>query len=223
MAPAPVWEWTIESFRSTAASGEPMPAGVAISAVSASFALGLLAKALTVSSRRKDFTGDALRVQKLADSAKAESKRMLQYAEEDMAAFNAYMTSVRLPRATDREREDRKQAFDAAVRKAIETPMAAARAAASGINLCADAAGLVHTHVAADLGAAATLLSGALRVFLLCADSNMQQLAPDPSAYRSLMSGRLELESKAFRQANSALEHVTAKIESAARKQERKS
>lgn len=216
MAPAPVWESTLENFRTAAAGSGPMPAGVAISAASASFALGLLAKVLKVTSRRKDFAGDALKVEKLADSAKVASKRMLQYAEEDMAAFNAYMASARLPRATDQEREDRKQAIDAAVRLALETPMAAARAAASGINLCVDAAELVHTHVVADLGAAATLLSGALRVFLLCADSNMHQLAPDPSAYRSLMSGRLELESKAFQQADSVLQHVTASIRAAA-------
>lgn len=218
---APVSESTLESFRSAAASGESMPAGVAISAVSASFALGLLAKALTVSGWRKGFAGDALRVKKLADSAKAESKRMLQYAEEDMAAFNAYMTSVRLPRATDREREDRKQAIDAAVRLAIETPMAAARAAASGISLCADAVELVNPFLAADLATAAALLSGALRVFLLCANSNLQLLAPDPTVYGSLMDDRLELESKALREADSVLKHATASIEAAAQ-QERK-
>lgn len=222
MAPAPVWESTLENFRSAAASGESVPAGVAISAVSASFALALLAKVLKVTSRRKDFAADVSKIEQLADSARAESKRMLQFAEEDMAAFNAYMASVRLPQATDRERDERKKALDAAVRKTIETPMTAARAVASGIGLCAEATTMVHTFVAADLGTTAALLSGALRVFLLCADSNLRQLASDPSLYRGLVAGRQELENKAFRQADSVLKHVTAAIEAAAPREDRK-
>ena len=71
MAPAPVWESTLENFRSAAASGESVPAGVAVSAVSASLALGLLAKVLKVSGRRKDFAGDLAKLERLADSARA--------------------------------------------------------------------------------------------------------------------------------------------------------
>lgn len=215
MGPAPVWESTLENFRSAAASGEPVPAGVAISAVSASFALGLVAKVLKIASRRKDFAGDISKAEKLAHLAQSQSKRMLHYADEDMAAFSAYMASARLAQATAREREDRQRALNSAVRKAIEIPVEAARAAASGIELCAEAAGLVHTLVAADLGAAAALLSGALRVFLMCADSNLKLLASDPSAYRDLIAGRPEFELNAFRRAQSVLRHVTTAIEAA--------
>ena len=222
MAPAPVWESTLEGFRSAAASGESLPAGVAVSAASASFALGLLAKVLKVSGRRKDFAGDPSEIEKLGKSAGAESRRMMQFAEEDMAAFNAYMASTRLPQATDREREDRKRAVDSAIRKAIETPLSAARAAAAGIGLCADATSLVHTNVIADLGAAASLLAAALRVFLLCADSNIGQLAPDASLYRNGMTGRQEWEGRGFRQADTLLRQAAATIEAAAARQEKK-
>jgi glutamate formiminotransferase/formiminotetrahydrofolate cyclodeaminase len=215
MMSSPVWESTLEQFRSAAESSEPIPAGVAVGATSASFALGLLAKVLKVTGRKKGFSGDLSRIEKLADSARAESKHMMQLAEDDMAAFNDYMISARLPQTTDREREERKRAVNASVRKAIETPLAAARAAASGISLCADGLDMVHPVVAADLGAAAALLSAALRVFLLCADSNIRQLAPDPSAYRDALPGRSELESRAFGQADSALRRVASIIEGA--------
>ncbi len=213
MMSSPVWESTLEQFRSAAASSEPIPAGVAVAATSASFALGLLAKVLKVTGRKKGFSGDPAKIERLAESARAESKHMMQLAEDDMAAFNDYMISARLPQTTDREREERKRAVDASVRKAIETPVAAARAAASGISLCADAVDTVHAIVAADLGAAASLLAGALRVFLLCADSNIRQLAPDPYAYRDVLPDRAEWETGAFQQADSVLKHVSAIIE----------
>ncbi len=61
-------------------------------------------------------------------------------------------------------------------RKRIEIPMNAARAAAAGLDLCAEAAGVVRGAVAADLGAAAALLCAAVRAILLCVDSNAGQL-----------------------------------------------
>lgn len=213
---SPVWESTLEQFRSAATSSEPIPAGVAVAATSASFALGLLAKVLKVTGRKKGFSGDLAKVEKLAESARAESKHMMQLAEDDMAAFNDYMISARLPQGTDREREERNRAVNALVSKAIETPVAAARSAVSGISLCAEAVDMVHAIVAADLGAAASLLAGALRVFLLCADSNIRQLAPDPSAYRDVIPGRAEWESRAFGQADSVLRQVSAIIEGVA-------
>jgi len=222
MAPIPNSEPTLESFRSAVASGESAPAGVAISAVSASLALGLLAKVVTIASRRKDFAGDLSKAANLADAAQSQSKRMLQYADEDVATFSAYMASVRLPQTTARERETRRRALDLAIRKAIETPMEAARAAASGIELCAEAAELVHTLVAADLGTAAVLLSSALRIFLMCADSNLKLLVSNPSEYRDLMAGRPGFEVDAFRKAQAVLRQVTTAIEVAGSKARRK-
>jgi formiminotetrahydrofolate cyclodeaminase len=220
--PTHVWDSTLENFRSATASGEPLPAGVSVSAVSASLAFGLLAKVLKVSARRKDFGGNVPKLEALLESARSESKRMMQFAEEDIAAFNAYMATARLPQASDTEREERKRAVDSAVRKAIEVPFAAARAAASGIALCGEAAGMVHAIVAADLGAATSLLASAMRVFLLCADSNIRQVAPDPSSYRDVIVGRFEWENKASRQAESVFRKVAAAIDAAGAKQGRK-
>ena len=216
--PAHIWDSTLENFRSAAASGEAMPAGAALSAASASLGLALLAKVLKVSGRRKDFTGNAAKLDSLIESARTESKRMMQFAEEDIAAFNAYMAATRLPQAADTEREAHKRAVDAALRKAIEGPLTAARAAASGIGLCGDAVCMVHAVVAADLGAATSLLASAMRVFLLCADSNLRQVATDPAAYRDLTAGRFDWETKAFRQAEAVMKQVTAMIEAAGAK-----
>ncbi|HVB87243.1 MAG TPA: cyclodeaminase/cyclohydrolase family protein [Candidatus Dormibacteraeota bacterium] len=211
---APIWESSLEQFRAAAASGDPTPAGVAVSAVSASFALGLLAKVLKVSARHKKFAGSAPKIDSLSDAARTEAKRMLQFAEEDVSAFNAYVASGRLPQASDREREERQRALNAAVRKAIEIPLAAARSAATALELCSEASGLTHAAVIADLGAATSLLSSAMRIFLLCADSNLRQLALDPQPFREMFAARADWELRANRYAESALKHVSSVINS---------
>jgi methenyltetrahydrofolate cyclohydrolase len=211
---APIWELSLEQFRAAAASGDPTPAGVAVSAVSASFALGLLAKVLKVSGRHKKFADSVPKINSLSDAARAEAKRMLQFAEEDIAAFNGYVASSRLPQTSDREREERQRAVNAAVRKAIEIPLAAARSAATGLELCSEASGLTHAAVIADLGAATSLLSSAMRIFLLCADSNLRQLALDPQPFREMFAARTDWENRANRHGESVLKHVASVINS---------
>lgn len=207
-------QWALESFRSAAASGEPAPAAVAIAAVSASFALGLLAKVAVVSSRHRQFAGYADKLSSLVEASTSESKQMLQIAEKDVAAFEAYMRSQRLPRSTDRERDARQRAVEQALREAIEIPIAAARAAAKGLDLCSAASAATHVAVLADLGSAASLLASALRIFLLCADSNIRQFAPDVAPFRAILAERSEWEPRAYRQADAVLQHVTAALNS---------
>jgi methenyltetrahydrofolate cyclohydrolase len=206
----PVSDSTLEHFREAAASGHPTPAGVAVAAVSASFAFGLLGKALAVSGRKKALSDDHTKLEPLAAAARAESSRMLQLAAEDIAAFEAYLAATRLPHSNDRERLERRQALDSPLRQAIDLPLAAARSAAAGLQLCAEAVSVTHLAVLADVAAAITLMSGALRAFLLCAESNVRQLAPDTSPFRDLLANETDRQKCALRQAEEALERVAA-------------
>jgi formiminotetrahydrofolate cyclodeaminase len=85
----------------------------------------------------------------------------------------------------------------------MKTPLNGARSALSGLNLCVDAAELVHGAVAADLATAAILLEGAVRSMLLCVEVNLQEL-PDPEVKAECMG----IEEKALRQLASVLKQV---------------
>jgi formiminotetrahydrofolate cyclodeaminase len=161
-----IWDGTLASFRDQVGSGQPMPAGVSVAAVTASFGLGLLIKVLTISHQRSD----------LVEAARRESDRLARAAEEDIIAFNR------------REKAGM-----------IEVPMNAARAAAAGLDLCAEVADVIRGHIAADLGVAAILLSGAVRAMLLCVDFNKAPASPE----------RTELEQRAMRQAETVLDRIS--------------
>ncbi|HWF98179.1 MAG TPA: cyclodeaminase/cyclohydrolase family protein [Steroidobacteraceae bacterium] len=199
---------TLEQFRRGAASPHPMPAGVAIAAVSASFALGLVAKVLAVSARRNTLPQNTAGLEPVTAAAQAASQRMLQLAGADTAAFEAYLTAKRLPRATETERRARQEAIDVAVRHAIDLPLAAAQEAAAGLQLCSDGCRFVPPALAADVGVAATLLASALRSFLLCAQSNVRQLAPDAASYRERLAIETKRHEQALRQAEAVLGHA---------------
>lgn len=74
---------------------------------------------------------------------------------------------------------------------------------------------MTHLVVLADLATAVTLLSGALRAFLLCAQSNVSQLAPETSSHRELLAKETDHHKRALRQAEETLERVAAAFEAA--------
>jgi formiminotetrahydrofolate cyclodeaminase len=189
-----IWKATLESLRESVASAEPAPAGVSVSAVSATLGISLLQKVLEIVAKRKSFAGDRGRLASLRKAARNESERLTQCADEDVAAYRAYMEACRL-KTPD---------VETALRDVNETPLRAARSALSGLDLCADAAGIVNGAVAADLGTAAILLAGAVRAMLLSVDVNLQQ---HPNRETSVE--RREIEEKALRQLDSVLRQVT--------------
>jgi formiminotetrahydrofolate cyclodeaminase len=206
---------TLEHFRREAASPSPTPAGVAVAAVAAGFALGLVAKVLAVSGRRNTLPQNTARLEPLAAAAQAASQRLLQLANDDVAAFEAYLTARRLPHSTESERQARQQGIDSAVPRTIDAPLAAAQEAAAGLQLCSEVSAFTPPAVVADLGVVATLLAGALRGFLLCAEANVRQLAPDAASLRERVATETERHAPAFRIAEAVLERARTAVESA--------
>ena len=185
-----IWNHTLDGFREKAGGTDPVPASVAISAVTASLALALLAKVLAIAGRKRDLGA-------LLDSARAESDRLARLADEDIEAFNEYM-------------ECRREGRDltAAARKAIDVPMEAARSAVRGLELCVSAAGLVRGLTAADIGGAAALLFAAVQAMLLSVDFNVRAMRPAERFSDAIAGKRRELEIAALRYAD----EVTAAI-----------
>lgn len=212
--PASLWQLNLAEFRDTAASSDPSVAAVAVSAISAACALGLAVMVLEVIGKRKGFQGDRQRLDALADAAREEADRLARYADEDPAAYAAYIRSLRMSKNTEAERHDRERAIGAALRRATDVPLAAARTAVAGLNICAEAAGMAEGSVATDLGGAAFLLAGAVRAMLFSVDANLAALGE--SEYRDQVAAeREELEETAARQEKAVRKRVRGALPAA--------
>jgi methenyltetrahydrofolate cyclohydrolase len=108
----------------------------------------------------------------LAQTADREAERLRQLAHDDGAAYGAYM----------RARKQKSAHVQAALRQAIETPLAAARSALSGIDLCVAARSFTRGAIAADVCGAAVLLEGAVRAILLTIDTNLRAVEDEAFA-----------------------------------------
>lgn len=166
---------------------------MAAAALSASLALRVLKSVLGVVARKHD----SVRVRELIEAAQQAAERLVELAAEDGAAYAAYMQA----------RRERSEEEQAALRRAIETPMRVARAATNGINLCLETAGYTRGAIAADVAGAAALLAGAVRATLCSVDANLE-LLDDQAFLHAIAAERQMLEMHAIRQAEAVFATV---------------
>jgi formiminotetrahydrofolate cyclodeaminase len=179
---ASIWSDTLAEFRARAGGADPVPAGVSISAVTASLALALIAKVLEITGRKKGRESVAA----LLDATRRESSLLARLADDDIRAFNRYMDCVR-----------RKESTEAALHDAINIPMDAARSVIRGLGLCREASALCSTGLtAADLGSSASLLRGATQAMLLSVESNLTHLPANDPFRQEIVSGLPGLKSR---------------------------
>ncbi len=181
--PASIWPETLASFCDDVAGSNPAPAAVAASAVTAALGLSLLIKVLEIAGKRKSFVGDPRLLKTLITLARHEAEALRLAADHDIAAVRLYLES-RDP---------------AAARNAIEVPMRAARAAGAGLDLCAEGAtiqGVKQGLPAADLHAAAILLSAALRAILVSVEFNLRQLDSGETYREAIVAEKRALEER---------------------------
>lgn len=171
-----VWLSTLEDFDRQITKGDAVTGAVAVAAVSAACAVSVLRMVLEISSRKKDSEGHAERLRQLLDAAKIEAGHLRQAADDDRAAYAAYLEASRLPRGSESERAERHRAMQTALAHATEVPLGAVRSAVQAMELCAEAAEFVRGEVAADVGGAAALLNGAVQAILNSVDANLLRM-----------------------------------------------
>jgi len=212
--PTTLWDTGLAGFREAIASAAPTPGGGSVAAVSATLGLGLVIMALEISANRKD----ALQPEEnaaLVAQARGLMARMSGDADDDVSAFAGYMAALKLPKQTDEEKAVRREALQAATRRATEAPLAAARHMVEALRLAAKAGPLSHTHVVSDVGAGTGLLDGALKAVLFNVDVNLPSLS-DPALQTACRAERTALAAEGAALAAGVLATVAARLGGAA-------
>lgn len=200
-----LWDLSLKDFRSELGSSAPTPGGGSTAAVCGSFGLGLVVMALEISRPRAAPGAEGGNVEAsagegpdaLLERARTLEQRIETHADRDVRVFEEYMRALKLPRATDEEREARAQAMAVAARVAAEAPIAAGRDLLAALELGLQACPLVKRSVASDVLGGADLLLGALSALLRNVDINLSALS-DQSVREALRSDRHGLQTRAI-------------------------
>lgn len=187
-----VWDWGLAEFRDNVAADRPTPGGGSAAMVTATVGMGLVLMALRITARKDE---DGSRYAPLIESGTRLIAELGAHADADIAAFETYMTALRLPKETEDDKAARRRALDEAARIATEAPLNAAQSCLESLDLARQAVPLAGPHIVSDVAAGAILLHGALAAVLLNVDINLKSIK-DEAARAEYLASRRRLQQK---------------------------
>ena len=182
--PASYAQIALEDLLDAFASNEPVPGGGSAAALAGAVGASLL---IMVAGLPKTRTGAPEEAADLAEaSARLRPLRdtLASLVERDSAAYTAVLEAMRLPKATDADKEARRAAIEEAMRGAIDVPMDTMRACQQAVRGAVVVAQNGNPNASTDTGTAALLLMAGLRGAALNVDVNLKSLSDAAFAKR---------------------------------------
>lgn len=183
-----VWAQPLADFRAETATAKPTPGCGAAAAVTADIGLALVVKGLRISEAHGS---DPARLQVL-EAAEALLGRPGTFADDDMQAFDDYLSAARDGEADDKQ---------AAARQACAVPLALAHCCLEALELAVAAWPCTDAIVQSDAQAGAVLIHAGLSAALINVDADMTSLdAADAREQAGRTRQRLQTEGDALLQ-----------------------
>ena len=175
----PWMEMTVRDFQAALASSSPTPGGgtAAAIALGQASALTVMVADLTLGNEKwKD--GWEISERAMLLGVKIMSKSGI-LADEDSDAFDEVMSSFKLPRETEQDKSQRKEAIKSATLKATEVPFETAELSLQLLQLLPELAMKGNTNAVSDVGVAGLLASAACKGALFNVNINLSGLSED--------------------------------------------
>jgi len=165
--PAPLASMTIERFVDEVSSNSPAPGGGSVAALAGSLGAALAAMVANLTVGKKGYEAAWDSSSKLAERSQALKAALLRAVDDDTKAFDDVLAAMRLPKATDEEKQARAAAIAAANEKATAVPLATARLCLQAIELAQEAAIIGNKNSISDAGVGALLAKAGLESAIL--------------------------------------------------------
>ncbi len=141
-------ELTLREFLDRLASAAPTPGGGSASALAGAMSAALLAMVARLSQHKGGLDEVFARILEHAERARATLTALV---AEDADAFAAVMRAMRLPRATDEEKQARQSAVQQALRVAADVPLRVASEAARVLEVAPELARTGNANAISDV------------------------------------------------------------------------
>ena len=125
----------ITEYLEKAAAGTAVPGGGSVAALNASLAAGLTEMVVNLTIGKKGYDSVAEEMNDIAGKATALREKLTAAIDRDAEAYSEVMAAFKLPKATDQEKELRKQEIQKAFKHAALVPLEVAGQAVKIIDL----------------------------------------------------------------------------------------
>jgi formiminotetrahydrofolate cyclodeaminase len=194
-------------------SSDPVPGGGSAAALAGAMGAALVAMVAELTIGRPEYAEHEETIRHLRFDALDRRAELLDLAEQDAAAYDAVVRARRLPKASETEREARKDTLGRAMIDAARAPLRAAVVAGEVLDLAERIAPIGNRNAVSDAGVAALLAAAAIRGAALNVRINLPYLAPESDLRASAPAELERLEDVAARGEQAAMAAVTARLE----------
>lgn len=118
---------SLKDFLAKTASGDPVPGGGSVAALSASLSASLIAMVANLTIGKKGYEQSEEEMKKILSIADELRVKFVNDIDRDSTAFNEVMASLKLPKNNDEEKAKRKEAMQKSLKNAALVPLEIAK------------------------------------------------------------------------------------------------
>ncbi|MGI6207219.1 MAG: cyclodeaminase/cyclohydrolase family protein [Anaerolineae bacterium] len=150
-------------FIDALATSEPTPGGGSAAAMAGAIAAGLLSMVCNLTVGQEKFAAVHEDLAAVLQETEALRHRLVDLAEQDMAAYRSFVGAQRLPRKSDEERRERTRCMQDALRTCTLVPLQIAEACRRLLDLSPEVALKGNPTAVTDVGVGALLAEACMR------------------------------------------------------------
>ena len=166
----------IKNFLDLLASKAATPGGGSVAALTGAMGAGLLSMVGNLTTGKEKYIDVEGQIKELlgkSESLRAEFERLM---ESDVVVFNELMAIMKLPRATEEEKEKRNQKIQIALVEAAKVPLAVAQKSKELIDYCQAIAGIGSKNAISDVGVGVLLAEAAFHSAIINVKINLNSI-----------------------------------------------
>ena len=148
----------ITDFLQKTASGNPVPGGGSVSALSAALGAGLTEMVANLTVGKKGYEAVESEMKDIAATVQSLRNKLVTEVDKDSNAYKDVLAAFKLPKTTEKEQEQRKQAIQDAMKNAARVPLGVAYDALKVMDLAEKVIRDGNRNAASD-GAVGTMMS----------------------------------------------------------------
>ncbi len=167
---------TVGAFLDELSSSSPAPGGGSVAALAGAMAAALVSMVCNLTIGNDKYRDAEATMRETLTQSEQLRTRLTALMEQDTNAYSAVIASYKLPKETDEQKVARSAAIQAALKQAVEVPLATAEAAAPLYTLARTAQQHGNSNAASDAYVAQILADTAIKAALANANINLPSI-----------------------------------------------
>ncbi|MFH1733056.1 MAG: cyclodeaminase/cyclohydrolase family protein [Planctomycetota bacterium] len=163
----------VEKYLADASAGRPTPGGGSASAMAGAVGAAMACMAANFTVGKKKFKDVWPQVGELLAKCSEARDKLLQFADDDVAAYAHVARAYGMPKESPEEKSARAAAIQGALKVAMATPLKTFQTCAGALLVFEELADLANPNLISDVGVAAALVLGALEGAQLNVEINL--------------------------------------------------